>query len=194
MKRLYYSVLVILAAVGAVAVGVRLSEGLRVTALTSPIAWGMWVAFYIYFIGLSAGSFLLSTLVYVFGMKRYERTGRMALLSALFALAGGLLFVWIDLGHPMRFWHVFKTPNFRSVLAWEMYLYLLYIVLILGELWLLLRGDLARLAQRGSGWRRSLYGFLTLGYRPSPDPEERERRAKRDLRWVKVLGIIGVPT
>jgi hypothetical protein len=44
----YYGILALLALVGLVAIGVRLTEGMRVTALSSPMAWGMWVAFYIY--------------------------------------------------------------------------------------------------------------------------------------------------
>ena len=116
-KPAYYVVVGFLSLVGVVSVLVRLIYGMKVTALTSPIPWGMWVVIYIYFIGLSVGSFLMSTLVYVFGMHRYEKVGRMALLSALFALFGGMLFIWIDLGHPERFWYIFNLhplePNFR---------------------------------------------------------------------------------
>jgi molybdopterin-containing oxidoreductase family membrane subunit len=189
----YYGILALLALVGLVAIGVRLTEGMRVTALSSPMAWGMWVAFYIYFIGLSAGSFLLSTLIYVFGMHQYEKVGRMALLSALFALVAGMLFVWIDLGHPWRFWKVFTRWNYTSVLAWEVLAYLFYIATLGIELWALMRCDLAHLALTVSGWRGKLYRFLTFRFR-CPESEAAYRRCHaQSMRVVRILGIIGIP-
>jgi Ni/Fe-hydrogenase subunit HybB-like protein len=90
-------------------------------------------------------------------MHQYEKVGRMALLSALFALVAGMLFVWIDLGHPWRFWKVFTRWNYTSVLAWEVLAYLFYIATLGIELWALMRCDLAHLALTVSGWRGKLY-------------------------------------
>lgn len=192
-RTLYYGVLAVLSLMGLIAIGVRMVEGMRVTALSSPMAWGMWVAFYIYFIGLSAGSFLLSTLIYVFGMHQYEKVGRMALLSALFALVAGMIFVWIDLGHPWRFWKVFTRWNYTSVLAWEVLAYLFYIATLAIELWALMRCDLADLAQRTSGWRQRVYQLLTFGFRCPTSESEYQRCHTQSLRLVRVLGIIGIP-
>ena len=175
---------------GVAAVIIRLTQGMVVTNLTSNVAWGMWVVFYIYCIGLSAGSFLLSTVVYVFGMERFEKMGRLALLSALFALAGGLLFVWIDLGHPWRFWKVFANWQSSSVLAWEAVLYLVYVAIILWEMFLLMRHDLAQLRDDSEGWRRRVFAFLALGHRDAGDTAEGRRRS---MRVVRVLGVLGIP-
>lgn len=194
MKRLYYSVLGLVTLIGLLAVTVRLVEGMRVTALTSYVPWGLWVSFYIYFIGLSAGSFLLSTLIYVFGMHQFERVGRLALLSALFALLAGVLFVWIDLGHPFRFYKIFTQPGWSSVLKIESWLYLFYITLILGELWFLMRADLASLAERAQGGDRMLYRGLSLGFQCPSNHAELEAHQQQSMRWVKLLGIIGIPT
>lgn len=192
-KTFYYTILSFLSLVGIIALGVRLVYGMKVTALTSPIPWGMWVAVYIYFIGLSAGSFLLSTLIYVFGMHQYEKVGRMALLSALFALIAGLLFVWIDLGHPERFWYVFSRWHHTSVLAWEILFYLFYIVAITCELWFLMRCDLASLAEQERGFRQRVYRLLSLGFRCPRDVQEFQRCHAQSLRVVRFFGIIGIP-
>lgn len=193
MQTLFYGSLAILSIIGLIALGVRMVEGLKVTTLTSPMGWGMWVAFYIYFIGLSAGSFLLSTLIYVFGMEQYEKAGRMALLSALFALVAGMLFVWIDLGHPWRFWYVFTRWNYTSVLAWEVIAYGFYITVLASELWLLMRCDLADLALRTTGWRRWFYRVVSLGFRCPQQQSEYQYCHTQSMRRVKTLGIIGVP-
>jgi len=183
----------VLALLGVWATGVRLVEGMRVTNLTSNMAWGMWVAFYIYCIGLSAGSFLMSTLVYVFGMHQFEKMGRMALLSALFALFGGLTFVWIDLGHPFRFYKIFTGWQVSSVLAWESLFYIFYIVAICAELWLLMRCDLATIRDRATGWSRHLYGLLALRWRCPTTAETLASCHADSLRWVRRIGIIGIP-
>jgi len=193
LKAFCYALLVGLSLMGVAVLVGRLVIGMKVTALSSPMAWGMWVAIYIYFIGLSAGSFLLSTLIYVFGMHRYEKVGRIALLSALFALFGGMLFVWIDLGHPERFWRVFVNWSHTSVLAWEVLFYLFYIVAIGCELWFLMRCDLADLAENSEGWRKRLYSMLALGFRCPTDRVQYEACHAQSLKVVKVWGLIGIP-
>lgn len=194
MKRVYYAANITLSLLGLWALWLRLDQGLRVTALTSYISWGLWVSVYIYFIGLSAGSFLLSTMIYVFGMHQLERVGRMALLTALFSLSAGLLFIWLDLGHLERFWEIFSRPSFTSMMTIESWLYLIYMVLIVAELWLLMRADLAALAACSTDWRRSLYRLLTLGFRPSADPDRQRQQEARTRRWLVALGILGIPT
>ncbi len=190
----YYVVVGLLAVMGLAVLGYRLAEGMKVTSLTSSIPWGMWVSAYIYFVGLSAGSFLLSTLIYVFNMRQFERIGRIALLSAFFALAAALLFIWIDLGQPWRFWRMFLTPNWTSVMTIEGWLYIIYMLIIVAELWLLMRADLARLAEEETGFRQTLYRLLALGYEPQMTAEAVEASEEATRRWVTVLGVIGVPT
>jgi Ni/Fe-hydrogenase subunit HybB-like protein len=185
--------LVLAAAFGLATLVYRLYSGLGVTHLGSVVPWGLWVAFYIYFIGLSAGSFLLSTLVFVFRNKTLEPVGRLAVLQAFVCLITGLVFILIDLGHWERFWHVIVYPQWNSVLAWEIWFYNFYIILLVAELWLLLRCDLARWAGEARGLRRFCYRALSLGFRcPKTEAEERACTA-RTYRWLSILGVIGIP-
>ncbi|MCO1600213.1 NrfD/PsrC family molybdoenzyme membrane anchor subunit [Desulfosporosinus nitroreducens] len=193
LKRFYYSLLLLLTGVGFWALGVRFMDGMNVTNLTSYFSWGLWVVFYIFFIGLSAGSFLLSTMIYVFKMHALEKVGRISLLSALISLVAGLMFVLIDLGHPERFWHTLVYRNMSSVLEWEIHFYLLYILLVLGELWLVMRDDLSAMSLNQIGIRRILGKVLSLGYRTSPTSEGRTQQIHTAERWVRILGMIGIP-
>src|SRR3970282_1278391 len=68
---------------GLVGVFWRLTSGPEQAGYRSDIPWGLWVAAYVYFIGLSAGAFLISALVYVAGVKQLERIGKLALFTAL---------------------------------------------------------------------------------------------------------------
>lgn len=165
----------------------RLTHGMLNVGWSTPIPWAMWLAFYIYFIGLSAGAFLISSLVYVFGMKQFERIGRLALFTALVSLLTALLFVWLDLGHMERFFFVFTHPGFTSPLAWIVWLYTLYLILLTAEIWFVMRPDFVR-GSEGKGWKAGLYRFLTFGARDlSPKALERDRRV------VRVLATIGIP-
>ncbi len=193
IKRAYWPVLIPLAVLGLAAIAYRLHAGLKITAMTSDVSWGLWVALFIYFVGMSAGAFLLSSLIYVFGMRAYARLGRLALLSAVIALGGGMLMIWIDLGHPMRVYAIFTRAGWASMMKIESWLYLVYVLLCLGELWLLMRGDLARQARAAKGIAASAYRALSLGYSPPLAPREDAADEARALRRVAILGTIGVP-
>ena len=143
----------------------RLLYGHRFAAYTSYVPWGHWVAGYIYFIGLSAGAFLLSSLVYVFGVKQLERIAKLSLFTAVVTLIMALMQIWFDLGHLERFYFVYLRPNFHSMMAWMVWLYTAYFLLLLSELYFAFKKDSAQ------------------------DPAELARY-KKILAW---LGGIGIP-
>jgi len=176
--------------VGGMAILERFLLGLGVANFTSISPWGLWMSIYIYFIGLSAGSFLLSSLIYVFGVEKFEPVGRVALFQALVCLLVGLSFILLDLGRPERSFRVLTNWNYTSVLAWEVLFYNAYIAVLCTELWLLMRRDLERFAARA---RNPLLAFgykvLSLG-RPYT---EGEGMTDGEKRAVKILAIAGVP-
>jgi Ni/Fe-hydrogenase subunit HybB-like protein len=194
-KRVYpvfLGALVLLFAWGVFGVGQRFTSGHELSNYGSYIPWGLWVSGYIYFVGLSAGAFLLSSLVYVFGVESLRRVARPALLVAAVTLTMALLAIWFDLGHPWRFYEVFTRPNFRSIMAWMVWLYTAYFILILVELWYELRLDLSRLADT-RGPLAGLYGILTLGWSAPRDARRLAQVRARNRKILKVLGAIGVP-
>jgi molybdopterin-containing oxidoreductase family membrane subunit len=187
LKRVFWFVGVALFAAGLVGWHDRLAYGHVHANYGNIVTWGLWVAAYIYFIGLSAGAFLLSSLVYVFGVKQFESIGRLAVFTAIVTLFLALLSIWADLGHMDRAWHVFVYPNFKSPMAWMIWLYSTYFCVLLAEMWFLLRRDLAAGAGEAS-WRGKIYRLLALGSRDASDAA-----AARDRRVVRVLATIGVP-
>jgi len=124
----------ILAVLGLVGVWQRLSYGHLFANYGSYVPWGLWVAAYIYFVGLSAGAFLLSSLVYVFNVKVLEPIGRLSLVIAVITLFMALVSIWFDIGHMERFWYVFARPNFHSMMAWMIWMYTAYFIVLIAEL------------------------------------------------------------
>jgi len=183
----YWTVAIVMLAVGAVGWYWRVTAGHQLANYGELIVWGLWVAMYIYFIGLSAGAFLISALVYVFGVERFRPIARLALFTALIALLMALLHIWFDLGHMARFYEVYTRPNFYSMMAWMVWLYTSYFVLLLFEFWYETRQDFISWGKKPglAGWLSRLLAFGSKDV----SPESR----KRDVKVVKVLGSIGVP-
>jgi len=188
-KRILIILVLGLIAVGVGLVGMadRLVAGLLHVGYGAPVPWALWVVFYIYFIGLSAGAFLISSLIYVFGFQRFEAAGRLAVFTALVSLIAALIFIAVDLGRMERAFLPFLRPNFTSPLAWIIWLYTAYFILLLAESWFLMRRDFARGKQAG-GLKGTLYRILALGTK-----EDSDVARARDLKVVRVLGAIGVP-
>jgi protein NrfD len=187
LKRLFWIVGGLFFLVGIPAWYDRVVNQLQHVNFGSIVPWGLWEAGYIYFVGLSAGAFLISSLVYVFGVKRFERIGRVAVFTALVTLLMALLMVWVGLGHFERVWHVLVYPNFRSLMAAIIWLYGAYFLLLLAELWFLLRSDLVAGAAEHD-LKAKVYRILSLGAR-----DLSLESATRDRRVVRGLATIGVP-
>ncbi len=183
----YWVVVVVMLVLGGVGLYWRLTAGHRLADYGQLIVWGLWVAMYIYFIGLSAGAFLISSLVYAFGVERFRPIARLALFTALVSLLMALLHIWFDLGHMSRFYEVYTRPNPLSMMAWMVWLYTAYFILLLAEFWFDIRQDLIRWSEK-PGMVGMVSRLLALGSRDL-SPESR----RRDEKATRALGTIGVP-
>ncbi|HLE99329.1 MAG TPA: NrfD/PsrC family molybdoenzyme membrane anchor subunit [Gaiellaceae bacterium] len=110
----------------------------------SYIPWGLWIALYAWFVGLSAGAYMLFAAGEVLRIERLRRIGRPALVIAFASLVSGLMIVGLDLGHLERFWHVYLYGNPTSLMAWEISFYTAFGVLLPVTLVLAFRNELAR--------------------------------------------------
>ena len=122
--------------------GERLFIGKKLLNLGSYISWGLWVSLYIYLIGLSSGSYIFACLVSVFKLKSFSRLRQVSLLVSLVTLLGGLLAVVLDLGHWERFWYVFRYPTLSSMMSWMVWIYSLYFLIVIIQLYYVLSGSL----------------------------------------------------
>ncbi len=186
-KSFFWGLTIVALALGLIGLYDRLAFGHKHANYGSYVPWGLWVAGYIYLIGLSAGAFLMSALVYVFRVKILERIGKLALLTALATLVGALLTIWMDIGHMGRVWRLIIKTNFRSVMGWMAWLYGTYFVLLLIEFWFAMRADLIR-NQNAPGLKGALCRFLSFG-----SSDISEERLLQDARILRVLGSIGIP-
>jgi protein NrfD len=83
----------------------------------SYMTWGLWVAVYLFFTGLSAGAFVMASLDFLFKIPLFKGLGRVMLWAGLISLGAGLVSIWLDLGHLDRIWEVYLRPNWLSVMT-----------------------------------------------------------------------------
>lgn len=126
--------------VGLAGLFMRVTGGHTVAAYNTYVPWGLWVAAYAMLIGVSVGAYLVSALAYGLRLKALQPLGFIALLTALAALAGGLLAIWLDLGHPGRVFLLFFSTRFTSVMGAMTWFYTIYGILLVVLIYLTWRG------------------------------------------------------
>jgi molybdopterin-containing oxidoreductase family membrane subunit len=128
----YYAFMVVLFAVaglGLLATYLFYSHGLYMTGMSNRVPWGFSIVMAIYYIGLSAGSLVLSAMSAVFGRKEFKPFSRVAALLAMFLLVGALLSIILDWGRPDRVFVPFMHFNFLSMFSINGILYSTYILI-----------------------------------------------------------------
>jgi Ni/Fe-hydrogenase subunit HybB-like protein len=150
--------------------------------------WGLWVALYLFFVGLTAGAFLITIISYVFEVKRFQSIGPLSAFTVLVALLCELTFITLDLGHMGRLYRFLVTPSFSSLMTWFVIFTNAMLIIYLLESFFLLRENLIRWSQDPARKGRGFYRLLALG-RTSYGPADRLKDQKR----VYVLSIISLP-
>src|SRR4030042_6721256 len=96
--RVLVAVLAALVVAGVTAYMVSYLAGFRLWGINNSVSWGQLITVDIFFIGLSAGSLVVSSLVYVFGQERYKPIGRMAVFMGAVLMIRALGCVLTGLG------------------------------------------------------------------------------------------------
>ena len=81
------------------------------------------ISIYFYFTGLSAGSFVVSTMSYGFGIKMYKPISRIAVITATACLGIAPVALLMQVGWPIRsIWNHFTYLNFASPMTYGAFL------------------------------------------------------------------------
>src|SRR3989337_3313460 len=105
----YYLLLLFLLALvvwGGYAYSTQLRQGLIVTGQRDRISWGLYIALFVFFIGISHAGTLISAILRVSHAGWRSPVTRMAEFITAVALTTGALFVIVDLGRPDRLLNV----------------------------------------------------------------------------------------
>ncbi|MBT2641446.1 polysulfide reductase NrfD [Bacillus sp. ISL-41] len=116
-------------------------HGEHAMGTTNKIPWGILIAGYEYFVGISTGLLLVAALGYIFHVKAIIPIGKLLLMFAIFSLVSGFAILLVELGNPLNFIHYFLTPNFTSPIWWMAPLYGIYLMLLVSLTVFVVRGN-----------------------------------------------------
>ena len=121
--------LLVLIGIGAGCYIYQYFEGLRITGLSRDVSWGLYIGQLTYFVGIAAGGVMV---VLPYYLHDYKAFGRITILGEFLAIAAilmCLLFVFVDLGNPVRIMNVILYPTPNSILFWDMIVLNVYLLL-----------------------------------------------------------------
>lgn len=124
-------------------------HGLYLSGMTNRVPWGLQISMAIFYIGLSAGSLVVSGLYGIFGKVEYKPFARIAAYLAMLFLIAGLLSIFTDQGRIDRvFTKPFTYLNFSSMFSINPALYSGHVLICIIYLWALFRekGTLTKIA------------------------------------------------
>ncbi len=106
------------------------TNGHVVTGMNDQIVWGMPHVFAVFLIVAASGALNVASMSSVFGRLAYKPYARLSGALAISLLAGGLAVLVLDLGRPERLIIAMTTYNFKSIFAWNMYLYTGFVAVV----------------------------------------------------------------
>jgi len=146
-------------------------NGHYVTGMTNQIVWGTPHVFAVFLIVAASGALNVASISSVFGKTPYKPLARLSGLLAIALLVGGLAVLVLDLGRPDRLIVAMTKYNFKSIFAWNIFLYTGFMVIVAAYLWMMMERRMNRFTKLSGFfafiWRLvlttgtgSIFGFL----------------------------------
>ncbi len=187
----------------------QLEYGLIVTNMRDRISWGLYIASFVFFIGISHAGTLLSAILPrdTCALADAHRT-RMAEFITGVALMVAALFPAIDMGRPDRIANMVLFGRWQSPLIWDILAILTYLTGSLIYLYVPLIPDLAlcrdRLGPQARAWQRWFFNTTAIGWKGTQgqrqaleprhvDHDDRHHPGRGLGPHGRVLGICHVP-
>jgi Ni/Fe-hydrogenase subunit HybB-like protein len=170
---LLVAVLVVILIIGFIAFMIQVVDGMGRAGLLNPVGWGVYIATFVFWVGIAHSGTLISAILYLFRARWRQSIYRAAEAMTVFAVMTAGLFPIIHLGRPWIFYYLLPYPNermlwpnFRGPLLWDVFAVGTYFTVSATFFYVGMLPDLA--AARDSAtvpWRRRLYSVLSLGWR-----------------------------
>ena len=113
-------------------------NGHWVTGMSNQIVWGTPHVFAVFLIVAASGALNVASIASVFGRQLYKPLTRLSGLLSITLLAGGLIVLVLDLGRPDRLIEAMTYYNFKSIFAWNIFLYIGFFAVVIVYLWMMM--------------------------------------------------------
>jgi molybdopterin-containing oxidoreductase family membrane subunit len=149
-----------------------IAEGLGIAGVNRPVYWGIFLVDVVFWIGISHAGTFISAILRVLKVESRRPFTRAAELMTSFGLIQAGISVFLHMGRVwLAYWMVpipterMIWPNFHSPLMWDFMAINTYLLCSSMYLFLPLIPDVAMARDRSTGWRKTLYKILSLGFR-----------------------------
>lgn len=110
-----------------------MNQILSSTFFSAPPDWGWLIVWYFFFGGLAGGCYFIAVLIDLFGRPEDRSLARLGYYISLPCLIISAILLTVDLGRPLRFWHmlfqsntyriIFKPWSPMSVGSWALFIF-----------------------------------------------------------------------
>lgn len=114
-------------------------NGHYVTGMSNHIVWGIPHIFAIFLIVAASGALNVASIASVFGKVPYKPLAPLSAILSICLLVGGLVVLVLDLGRPDRLIVAMTSFNFKSIFAWNIFLYTGFMGIVGVYLWFMLK-------------------------------------------------------
>jgi len=144
----------LVSAVGVVAYLFQLNYGLGITGMSRDVTWGFYIAQFTFLVGVAASAVMLVIPYYLHDYKKFSKIVILGEFLAVSAVTMCVLFIFVDLGQPMRVMNVVLHPTPNSVMFWDMVVLTGYLTLNIVIGWTTLQAEHKQVSP--PGWVKPL--------------------------------------
>ncbi len=130
--RRYWTWIFVLLAIIGVAVLTYLkqfNEGLGITGMSRDVSWGLYIGQFTFLVGVAASAVMLVIPYYLHDFKKFGKLVILGEFLAISAVIMCILFIFVDMGQPMRIANVVLHPTPNSVMFWDSLVLMGYLAL-----------------------------------------------------------------
>ncbi|MEW6442166.1 MAG: sulfate reduction electron transfer complex DsrMKJOP subunit DsrP [bacterium] len=128
--------------------------GLGITGLGRDVSWGFYIAQFTFLVGVAASAVML---VLPYYLHHYKQFGKITILGEFLAVSSVLmcmLFIFVDMGQPLRVLNIILHPTPNSIMFWDMIVLSGYLLLNIVIGWVVLDAEHKEMAP--PGWVKPL--------------------------------------
>jgi len=150
-----------LAGIGTISYLYQFQMGLGITGMSRDVSWGLYIGQFTFLVGVAASAVMLVIPYYLHDFKKFGKIVILGEFLAISAVTMCILFIFVDMGQPMRIMNVILHPTPNSVMFWDSVVLSGYLAINLVVGWTTLHADKKGVAP--PSWVKPYLPFGALG-------------------------------
>jgi molybdopterin-containing oxidoreductase family membrane subunit len=177
--------------VGWYALYLQVDKGHEVTGMRDNVVWGLYIANFIFFIGISYAGAVISGILHILKVEWRKPIIRIAEMITVISTIIGPIYILLCVGRLDRLHHLFLYPRLQSPITWDVFAIGTYFAGSLIFLYLALIKDFAIYRDAKLNipkWKQKMYKILAIGYRGTHS-QKRHIRISTNLMAIMIIPL-----